>query len=90
MKFAALALSLGVLSFVGLATGSPAMADDNAKWVAQCMKDNADAKVPEAVVNKYCVCMNEKMDDNETRTITQWEKANPQARKACEKAAGWE
>ena len=66
------------------------MADDNAKWVAQCMKDNADAKVPEAVVNKYCVCKNEKMDDNETRTITQWEKANPQARKACEKAAGWE
>ena len=90
MKFAALALSLGVLSFIGLATGSPAMADDNAKWVAQCLKDNADAKVSEAVVKKYCVCMNDKMDDNETRTITQWEKANPEARKACEKAAGWE
>ena len=90
MKFAALALSLGVLSFIGLATDSPAMADDNAKWVTQCLKDNADAKVPEAVLKKYCVCMNDKMDDNETRTITQWEKANPEARKACEKAAGWE
>ncbi|CAO3406137.1 hypothetical protein [Azospirillum largimobile] len=90
MKFAALALSFGVLSFAALPAGSPSMADDNAKWVAQCMKDNADAKVSEAVVNKYCVCMNDKMDSNETLTITQWEKANPEARNACEKAAGWE
>lgn len=90
MKFAALAFSLGILSVGALAAGAPALADDNAKWVAQCMKDNADAKVPESVVKKYCVCMNDKMDDNETRTITQWEKANPQARKACEKAAGWD
>lgn len=90
MKPAVLAFAFGVLSFGALSVGSSAMADDNAKWVAQCMKDNADAKVPESVVNKYCVCMNNKMDDNETRTITQWEKANPQARKACEKVAGWE
>ncbi|WP_434618089.1 hypothetical protein [Azospirillum sp. B2RO_4] len=90
MKSAFLALSFGVLAFGALSAGSSAVADDNAKWVAQCMKDNADAKVSEAVVKKYCVCMNDKMDDNETRTITQWEKANPQARKACEKAAGWE
>ena len=90
MKPAVLAFAFGVLSFGALSVGSSAMADDNAKWVAQCMKDNADAKVPESVVNKYCVCMNNKMDDNETRTIIQWEKANPQARKACEKVAGWE
>ncbi|PWC33593.1 hypothetical protein [Azospirillum sp. TSO35-2] len=90
MKLAVLALSLGVLSFGALSAAAPVLADDNAKWVAQCMKDNSDAKVSEAVVNKYCVCMNNKMDDSETRTITQWEKANPEARKACEKAAGWE
>lgn len=71
-------------------SGGAAQADDNAKWVAQCLKDNSDAKVSEAIVNKYCVCMNDKMDNNETRTITQWEKANPEARKACEKVAGWE
>ena len=62
---------------------------DDVKWVAQCLVDNADAKVSPAVVEKYCVCMNSKMGDNETRTITQWEKANPNARAACEKAAGW-
>ena len=86
MKFFAGALfAVGMLCVSGVV-----QADDNAKWVAQCMKDNADAKVSEAIVNKYCTCMNNKMDDNETRTITQWEKANPEARKACEKVAGWE
>lgn len=68
----------------------PAFADaDDDKWVAVCMKDNAGASVGTDVVKKYCVCMNNKMDSNETRTITQWEKANPNARKACEAAAGW-
>jgi hypothetical protein len=33
--------------------------------------------------------MNDKMDETETRSITAWEKANPGARKACEKEAGW-
>jgi hypothetical protein len=33
--------------------------------------------------------MNNKMSDNETRTITQWEKSHPQERKACERVAGW-
>jgi hypothetical protein len=28
--------------------------------------------------------MNETMDNNETRSITQWEKANPAARHACD------
>jgi hypothetical protein len=29
------------------------------------------------------------MSDSETRTISQWEKANPKAMAACEKEAGW-
>jgi hypothetical protein len=33
--------------------------------------------------------MNEKMDDNETRSITQWERANPAARRDCERQSGW-
>lgn len=86
MKFIAATLVAAGL----MCLGGVAQADDNAKWIAQCLKDNADAKVPQSVVAAYCACMNNKMDDNETRTITQWEKANPQARKACEKVAGWE
>jgi len=59
------------------------------EWIAQCLSDNVDAKVTAAVVATYCTCMNGKMSDNETRSITQWEKANPNARRACEREAGW-
>lgn len=71
------------------ASGTIAATADDKKWVAKCMKDNKDEGAKEEVVKKYCVCMNDKMDDNETRSITEWEKANPKARKDCEKAAGW-
>lgn len=66
-----------------------AQSADDKKWVAQCMRDNKNEGAKEEVVRKYCVCMNDKMDDNETRSITQWEKANPAAMKDCEKKAGW-
>jgi hypothetical protein len=65
-----------------------AQSADDAKWVGQCLIDNAGGAA-EPVVRKYCVCMNNKMSDNETRSITQWEKANPRAREACDKEAGW-
>ena len=42
-----------------------------------------------AVVLKYCTCMNNKMDNNETQSITQWEKTHVAERKACDKEAGW-
>lgn len=79
---AAIVLSLSAI------TAFAQTADDK-KWVAQCIKDNKDEGAKDSVVKAYCVCMNDKMSDNETRSITQWEKANPEARKACEKQAGW-
>ena len=63
---------------------------DDLKWVNQCIDDNKNEKggTP-AIVRAYCACMNEKMDENETRSITQWEKSHPNERKACERQAGW-
>ncbi|MFP5221426.1 MAG: hypothetical protein ACLGSA_03990 [Acidobacteriota bacterium] len=79
--FLMLALSMSVLN---------AFADaDDAKWVAKCIADNKDAKVPVEVVTKYCTCMNNKMDSNETLSISAWEKTHPNERVACEKEAGW-
>lgn len=74
-----------------LLIGAPAVAADadDKKWIAQCMKDNKDEGAKEDVVRKYCICMNDKMDENETRSISQWEKANPKAMKDCDKQAGW-
>ena len=86
MKFLAIAILI-----VGSAlTSTVARADnDDLKWVAKCVQDNADAKVEADVVAKYCACMNEKMDNNETQSITQWEKTHKDERKACEKKSGW-
>ncbi len=75
------------VSFVG--SGTAWAGADDVKWVAQCIKDNKNEGAKEEVVFKYCACMNEKMDDNETRSITQWEKANPKAAEACSKKSGW-
>jgi hypothetical protein len=62
---------------------------DDAKWVAQCVSDNKDEKAAVEVITKYCTCMNNKMSDNETQAITQWEKTHAPERQACDKEAGW-
>jgi hypothetical protein len=63
---------------------------DDVKWINECIRDNRDEPggTP-AVIRAYCICMNEKMDNKETRSITVWEKANPRARQDCERQAGW-
>lgn len=69
-------------------TSAGAATTDDVKWINQCVKDNkGDAAA--AVVLKYCTCMNNKMSDNETQSITQWEKSHPKERAACDKEAGW-
>ena len=69
----------------------PALAatTDDVKWINQCVSDNKDEGQSAPVVLKYCTCMNNKMSNNETRSITQWEKANPNSQEACSKEAGW-
>lgn len=80
---------LAVLFAVATASAATAETADDRKWVKQCLVDNKEAKVSISVVTSYCTCMNNKMSDTETRSITEWEKSNPNARKACDKEAGW-
>jgi hypothetical protein len=87
------ALSLAILC-AAIAVAAPAAAQrmnaDDLKWVNQCIDDNrGEAGGTPQIVRAYCVCMNEKMDSNETRSISQWETANPGARRACERQSGW-
>ncbi len=74
-----------------LANGAVAqsMNEDDLKWINQCIRDNRDEGASASVVRAYCICMNEKMDSSEERSITQWEKSNPGARRSCERQAGW-
>ncbi|HIJ80955.1 MAG TPA: hypothetical protein HPP76_04545 [Desulfuromonadales bacterium] len=76
--------------FALLTANGLAFADaDDTKWIVQCIKDNKNEGAKEEVVYKYCQCMNDKMDSNETKSISQWEKTHPQEMKECEKKSGW-
>jgi len=85
MKIAA---ALVLAGFCLTSTAVFAATTDDVKWINQCLKDNK-GDAAEAVVLKYCTCMNNKMSDNETQSITQWEKTHATERKACDKEAGW-
>jgi len=61
---------------------------DDVRWVNQCVRDSAGYNVSEQVKIMYYTCMVSKMSDNETRSVTQWERANPQARDDCARRAG--
>jgi hypothetical protein len=61
---------------------------DDVKCINQCVQDNKGGAAAEVVL-KYCTCMNNKMSDDETRSITQWEKTHVAERKACDTEAGW-
>jgi hypothetical protein len=77
MKFALITLSAAVFCLGCVIQSLPARADsDDIAWVAQCEKDNAPQGAAEDVVHKYCVCMNDKMSSNETKSISEWEKTH--------------
>jgi hypothetical protein len=63
---------------------------DDAKWIAQCVNDNKNEKAPSAeVIVKYCTCMTMKMDENETKSVSQWEKTHKDEEKQCDAESGW-
>jgi hypothetical protein len=84
-------LTYAVLIAAGCAfaagSAGAAMTDD-VKWINQCVKDNKGGAADEVVL-KYRTCMNNKMSDNETQSITQWENTHVAERKACDAEAGW-
>jgi hypothetical protein len=83
-------IAFAVLFGASLFASATAYADaDDAKWVAQCVKDNQNEKATIEVITKYCTCMNNKMSNNETQSITTWEKTHVAERQACDKESGW-
>ncbi len=63
-------------------------AEDEA-WISKCVADNQKEGATPDVVAKYCGCMNNKMSDSETQSISEWEKSHPTEMAACEAEAGW-
>jgi hypothetical protein len=88
MKFGAFVLGLAASVAAGNAAFAQAMSADDVKWINQSITDNKGG-ASDGIVRKYCICMNEKMSDNETKSITEWEKTHPRERAACDKESGW-
>ena len=86
MTLAKIAFAVAACAFT--LTSAGAATTDDVKWINQCVADNKGA-AKDDVILKYCTCMNNKMDDNETRSITQWEKTHPKERAACDRESGW-
>lgn len=86
MKLASVALLAVASCFV--ANVAVAATTDDVKWINQCIRDNKGGAA-QGIVLKYCTCMNNKMSDNETQSITQWEKTHVAERKACDRESGW-
>jgi hypothetical protein len=57
-----------------LASSATRADTDDMKWVARCLKDNADCGAAVEVVTNYCACMNNKMSGDETQSISAWGK----------------
>lgn len=75
---------------VSAAFSSPSFAGaDDTKWINQCIADNKAEGQSAETVQKYCTCMNDKMSDNETQSISEWEKTHKAEDEACSAAAGW-
>ena len=85
-------LFLGSIALAAALVGPALAASDDAKWVAKCVSDNAGAKVSVEIIAKYCTCMNNEMDDNETLSVTAWEKTSKGkvAMASCDKKSGWD
>lgn len=87
-RAAAVLLALAAPAGCGPA-GSYGGTTDDQRWIAQCVRDNRFEGASASVVRRYCTCMNDKMPNSETRSISQWERSNPSAMRACERASGW-
>jgi hypothetical protein len=83
-----IAAVLALAAVCAATTAAFAVTTDDVKWINQCVRDNKGG-APDAVILKYCTCMVNKMDDNETRSVTQWEKSHESERKDCDKESGW-
>jgi len=81
--FAVVAITAALIS------GAAYAGSDDDKWINKCISDNAKEGATADVVKKYCTCMNNKMSDNETQSISTWEKTHQTEMKACEAEAGW-
>src|ERR1700722_16503175 len=78
-----------LIAFSSASAGAPRADADDAAWIKKCVGDNKREGATAQVVAAYCACMNGKMSNDETLSITAWEKTHPAEMAACDKESGW-
>ncbi len=89
VKFKILMALVAGAFVMNASAASAQMTQDDLAWINRCVSDNKRGGASPEVVRKYCICMNEEMDDNERLSISAWEKKNPEAMRKCDKESGW-
>ena len=89
MSYKAAALLIFAASLMASPAAFADTTEDDVTWINQCIADNKKEGATEDVVRKYCVCMNNAMGNEETKSVSEWEKTHPDETKACDKEAGW-
>jgi hypothetical protein len=84
--------AFGMISaFLAVGAIAPAVAQtvDDVNWINKCIADNKDEGQARPVLVSYCTCMNNQMSNDETKSITAWEKTHKKETEECSKKAGW-
>ncbi len=79
-----------LILIVATAFSSPGFAEtDDPDRIDQCVVDNRYKNQSAGTVLKYCLCMDEKIPENEIQSIKQWKKTHKTENDACRAKAGW-
>ena len=81
--------TLFLIAFVAVSVPALGASKDDKAWINRCISDNKDEGAQPKVIRAYCECMNNEMSDQETLSISAWEKKNPKTQAMCSKKAGW-
>jgi len=80
---------LFLTAFPVLASADALTAADRA-WIGTCVERLKNEPAPnEAVKLRYCTCMHEQFDDNQSVTQSEMERMYPPLHRACNREAGW-
>ena len=85
------ALGLTIAATVLMTSASALAVTAGKERIDECIADNADEGQTPEVVSKYCECMDKRMGESETATVSAWEDqaAHDADEDACDAEAGW-
>jgi hypothetical protein len=90
IPFRSLAIfALGLFAVLAAPAHAAKLSAADKAWIGKCMdqlkRENANVKI----VRKYCVCMHDMFEDNESVSQSDMEHMFPPVHRSCNKSSGW-